>query len=83
MTLLICEGVCNPALPSFDAAAAAYAAQLSSSGVTALVLDYLIAKRQTLRHTEHLHLFRNRYACGECGCERQYGPREFAMERSA
>jgi len=75
MALLICEGACNPALPNFDAAAEVYARHLAGPDglVPEVLTDFLLAQRRQLRHTEHRSLYRNRYACVLCGCERAYG----------
>lgn len=87
MADLICEGVCNPTLPTFDDVASFFAgnvlgvnAQRSKPEVVTL-LEIVIAERKKLRHTEHRHVGGNRWACTDCGTERQYGAKDEAMPR--
>lgn len=75
MTLLICEGACNPSLPAFDEAADLYAEarQGGLDGVGDDLMAYLEAERRKLQHTPHEQLAGARWACTVCGCERKYG----------
>ena len=81
MPFLICEGMCNPALPTFDALAADYTeASIAASGDARVtdtaerIFTALVAARKRLQHTDHQRVIGNRYVCLTCGAERKYGP---------
>ena len=78
---LICEGACNPTLPSVDAMVrAAVHPRDSYDQATRRVLDtsegnlgdWLRAQKHT-PHVKVNHRAHNRYACQVCGSDRRFG----------
>jgi hypothetical protein len=86
VTDLICEGACNPTLPTFDRVAEFYAVNVlpdakgRSRDDAATVFEILVSERMKLRHVLHRRLSSNRWACTVCGCERKYGAQDVSAD---
>ena len=81
MQQLICEGVCNPSLPTYDWFAERYAEALAGSGVNAELMAHIETQARQLKHTTHRGIGPTRYACLVCGTERRYGAKDWPTTR--
>ena len=78
MVDLICEGACNPWLPTFETAADEYAKFMRNeyfgpeSPEAAHWLERVRECRQRLVHTPHRHRYGEYWACSVCRAERRY-----------
>jgi hypothetical protein len=72
---LVCEGACNPALPSLDADGRQYRLKTAPvSGSKAIPIDsWLASELRTLKHTPHRLVTEELARCEVCHGSRRHG----------
>lgn len=70
---LICEGACNPGVAQLDYQIAQYRAEERHEGGVRLPIvdEAIVARLRRLRHTPHLWVSPDRWACVDCDHERR------------